>query len=58
VGVDSTFLKKENKLGSMHVKFAVCGSPIRLYLNSIASPGEAWPFCGKCGTYVDVVPSD
>jgi hypothetical protein len=58
LGVDSAFLKKENKLSSVHVKCAACGSPIRLYVNSISSARETWPFCEKCGTYVDVMPSD
>jgi endogenous inhibitor of DNA gyrase (YacG/DUF329 family) len=58
LGVDSAFLRKENKLSSMQVKCAKCGSIIQLFINSISSAGEAWPFCQKCGTYVNVIPSD
>ena len=58
MGVDSAFLKKENKLASMTVKCASCGTPVRLFVNAISSAGEAWPFCEKCGTYADVVPGD
>jgi uncharacterized OB-fold protein len=58
MGVDSAFLKKENKLASMGVKCAVCGNKIELFVNSISSAGEVWPFCEKCGTYVDVLPTD
>ena len=56
MGIDSAFLKKENKLFDMKVKCSICGSKIELFVNAIASPGEAWPFCQKCGNYVDVVP--
>ena len=42
----------------MNIKCATCGGRIRLVINDIASPGEVWPFCEKCDTYVDVVPDD
>jgi len=42
----------------MNIKCATCGGRIRLFINDIASPGEVWPFCEKCDTYVDVVPGD
>ncbi len=58
MGVDSTFLKKENRLLGMSVKCATCGARIELFVNSISSAGEVWPFCAKCGSYVDVVPVD
>lgn len=58
MGVDSGFLRKENKLSSMHVKCAACGSRIELFINAISSAGEAWPFCKACGRYADVVPGD
>jgi transposase-like protein len=57
LGIDSAFLKKENKLFEMKVKCAACGSKIELFVNTISSAGEVWPFCQKCGTYVDVVPN-
>jgi endogenous inhibitor of DNA gyrase (YacG/DUF329 family) len=57
LGIDSAFLKKENKLVNMDVKCATCGTKIKLFINSIASAGDIWPFCEKCGGYVDVVPS-
>jgi transposase-like protein len=56
VGIDSAFLTKENKLLNMDVKCSICGGKIGLFVNTISSAGEAWPFCQKCGTYVDVVP--
>jgi len=58
MGVDSAFLRKENKLFDMKVKCAVCGSRVQVFVNDISSPGEVWPFCGKCENYVDVVPTD
>jgi|GEM_PF-835557 len=58
MGVDSAFLKKDNKLASMIVKCAVCGSKIDVFINAISSAGEVWPFCESCKSYVDVVPSD
>jgi len=58
MGIDSAFLKKANKLLGINIKCAACGSKIELFVNSISSAGEAWPFCERCGTYVDVVPSD
>jgi endogenous inhibitor of DNA gyrase (YacG/DUF329 family) len=58
LGIDSAFLKKENKLLSMGVKCATCGTKIELFINSIASAGDVWPFCEKCGAYVDVIPGD
>ncbi|HYB67736.1 MAG TPA: hypothetical protein VEC43_05360 [Candidatus Acidoferrales bacterium] len=58
MGVDSAFLTKDNKLDSMIVKCAVCGCKIDVFINSISSAGEVWPFCENCGSYVDVVPSD
>ena len=58
MGVDSAFLKKDNKLNSMQVKCANCGSNVQVFINSISAAGEAWPLCERCGTYVDVVPSD
>jgi ribosomal protein S27E len=58
LGIDSGFLKKDNKLTAMQVKCAKCGGAIQVFVNAISSAGEAWPFCENCGTYVDVVPSD
>ena len=58
MGVDSAFLRKENKVLGVNIKCATCGGRIRLFINDIASPGEVWPFCEKCDTYVDVVPGD
>jgi len=58
LGVDSAFLRKENKVLQMRIKCAVCGERVRLFVNHMASPGEVWPFCEKCDTYVDVIPSD
>ena len=58
MGVDSAFLRKENKVLEMNIKCGTCGSRIRLFVNDIASPGEVWPFCEECDTYVDVVPGD
>jgi transposase-like protein len=58
LGIDSAFLRKENRLLGMNVKCTVCGSKIDLFVNTISSAGEVWPFCEKCGTYVDMVPSD
>jgi transcription elongation factor Elf1 len=58
MGVDSAFLKKENKVLGMKVKCSSCGSVIRVFINDMSSAGEVWPFCGNCGTYVDVVPGD
>lgn len=56
LGVDSAFLRKENRVLQMNVKCATCGTSVRFFVNDIASPGEVWPFCEKCETYVDVVP--
>jgi len=56
MGVDAAFLKRDNKLVSMIVKCAVCGSKIGVFINAISSAGEVWPFCENCGSYVDVVP--
>jgi hypothetical protein len=53
MGVDSTFLHRENKLFRMRVK---CGSEIKVFVNDIASAGEVWPFCERCESYVGVVP--
>lgn len=58
MGVDSAFLRKENRVLEMNVNCAACGSKIKLFINDIASPGEVWPFCEKCDTYVNVVPGD
>jgi ribosomal protein L44E len=58
LGVDSAFLRKENKVLQMNVKCAVCGEKINIFINDMASPGEVWPFCKKCNTYVDVAPGD
>jgi transcription elongation factor Elf1 len=58
MGVDSAFLKKENKVLEMKVKCSSCGSVIGVFINNMSSAGEVWPFCGNCGTYVDVVPGD
>jgi hypothetical protein len=58
MGVDSAFLRKEDKLLDMKVKCAACGIEIQVFINDMSSAGEVWPFCDKCGTYVDVVPSD
>jgi len=58
LGIDSAFLKKDNKLLGMDVKCATCGAKIEVFVNAISSAGDVWPFCGKCGTYVDVVASD
>jgi hypothetical protein len=48
LGVDSAFLRKENKLLQMKIKCAFCGSAIRMFVNDNASAGEVWPFCEKC----------
>jgi hypothetical protein len=58
MGVDSAFLRKENRVLDMNVKCASCGGLVRLFVNNMSSAGEVWPFCEKCGTYVDVVPGD
>ena len=58
MGVDAAFLKRDNKLVSMIVKCAVCGSKIGVFINAISSAGEVWPLCENCGSYVDVVPSN
>ncbi len=57
MGIDSAFLKKDNKLLDMNVKCAKCGTKIVLFVNSISSAGETWPFCEKCGTYTDILPT-
>jgi hypothetical protein len=56
--VDSAFLRKEDKLLRMKIKCTACGSEIRMFVNDNASAGEVWPFCEKCGTYVNVVPAE
>lgn len=56
MGVDSAFLKKENRVLDMKVKCTSC--LVRLFMNDISSAGEVWPFCERCGTYVNVVPVD
>ncbi len=48
MGVDSAFLKKDNKLVSMIVKCGVCDSKIDVFVNAIISAGEVWPFCETC----------
>jgi endogenous inhibitor of DNA gyrase (YacG/DUF329 family) len=58
VGVDSAFLRKENRVLDMSVKCATCGSVVRLFVSDMSSAGEVWPFCDRCGTYVDVVPGE
>lgn len=58
MGVDTAFLKKENKVLVMKVKCSACGSVIRVFINDMSSAGEVWPFCENCGTYVNVVPGD
>ncbi|MGA8904034.1 MAG: hypothetical protein WB661_03405 [Candidatus Bathyarchaeia archaeon] len=58
MGIDSAFLKKDNKLYNMNVKCATCGTKIEVFVNTISSAGDVWPFCEKCRTYVDVIPSD
>lgn len=55
MAVDSAFLRKDNRLLEMNVKCATCGTRVQLFVNHMASPGEVWPFCMDCGTYVDVV---
>ncbi|HUK49948.1 MAG TPA: hypothetical protein VLV18_02835 [Terriglobales bacterium] len=55
MGVDSAFLRKENRLLEMNVVCAVCGSKVQTFINTMAAAGEVWPFCDRCGTYVDVV---
>lgn len=57
MGIDSAFLKKNNRVLDLKVKCASCGSEIQMFINDMASAGEVWPFCEKCGTYVDVVPN-
>jgi transcription elongation factor Elf1 len=56
LGVDSAFFKKNNKILDLKVNCSICGSEIHVFINHIASAGEVWPFCEKCGTYVNVVP--
>ncbi len=58
MGVDSAFLKKENRVLEMQVRCSSCGSAIKIFINDMASPGEVWPLCEKCGTYVNVIPED
>ena len=58
MGVDFAFLRRENRLQELNIRCAECGAKIELFINDMASAGEVWPFCEKCGTYVDVVPSD
>jgi endogenous inhibitor of DNA gyrase (YacG/DUF329 family) len=58
LGVDSAFLRRENKLFQMKVKCASCGTEIKIFMNDIASAGEVWPFCEKCESYVDVIPAE
>ena len=58
MGVDLAFLRKENKVLDMRVECAACGSAVRLFVNDMSCAGEVWPFCEKCGTYVDVVPGE
>jgi len=58
MGVDSAFLQKEGKLFRMKISCVSCGSEIRMFINANASAGEVWPFCEKCGTYVNVVSND
>jgi transposase-like protein len=58
MGVDSAFLKKDNKLLSMIVKCAACGSKIDVFINAVSSAGEVRPFCENCGSHVDVIPSE
>jgi hypothetical protein len=58
MGVDSTFLRKEDRLFRMRIKCASCGSQIRMFVNDNASAGEVCPFCEECGSYVNVVPAD
>ena len=57
MGVDSAFLRKEGKLLRMKINCASCGSEIRMFVNDNTSAGEIWPFCEKCGSYVNVVPA-
>jgi DNA-directed RNA polymerase subunit RPC12/RpoP len=40
MGVDSAFLRKENKLLDMKVKCATCGSKIQVFINDMSSAGE------------------
>jgi endogenous inhibitor of DNA gyrase (YacG/DUF329 family) len=58
LGIDSAFLKKDNRLLSMNLKCATCGTKVEVFVNAISSAGDVWPFCAKCGTYVDVIPND
>jgi hypothetical protein len=58
MGVDSAFLRKENRILDMNIKCAACGEHIQLFVNDMSSAGEVWPFCERCGTYVNVVPGD
>jgi endogenous inhibitor of DNA gyrase (YacG/DUF329 family) len=58
LGIDSAFLKKDNRLINMNLNCATCGTKVEVFVNAISSAGEVWPFCAKCGTYVDVMPND
>ena len=58
MGVDSSFLKKDNNILDLKVRCSTCGSEIKIFVNHIASAGEVWPYCEECGTYVNVVPGD
>jgi endogenous inhibitor of DNA gyrase (YacG/DUF329 family) len=58
LGIDSAFLKKDNRLLSMNLKCATCGTKVEVFVNAISSAADVWPFCAKCGTYVDVIPND
>jgi hypothetical protein len=53
LGVDSAFLRRENKLFWMRVK---CGSETKAFVNDIASADGVWPFCERRESYVGVVP--
>jgi len=58
MGVDSSFLRKNNNLLDLKVRCSACGSEIQVFVNHMASAGEVWPYCEKCGTYVNVIPDD
>ncbi len=42
----------------MNLKCATCGTKVEVFVNAVSSAGDVWPFCAKCGTYVDVIPND
>lgn len=40
MGIDLAFLKKNNRVLDLKVKYATCGSEIQMFINDNASAGE------------------